>query len=177
MCRETLYFSKFVLWEATVCQKSISCKQLKGVTDILNCFAPGWASTSTSSCNVLHIIYFADTLWALEMVKCKFLGQNSDNKFQIFKRIFLGSVIAKSSLMQRTTFAYTINFQLAQLFFLNWLRKFKNLFFYNFFWQKSWPLRIVQMVFYYKTFGIKKHKTFQLGIMTQSFYVIAMLKL
>ena len=59
--------------------------------------------------NVLHIIYSADILWGLKMVKFNFLEQSCYNKFKLFQDMFPYSGIAKTSSMQATKYVYTIN--------------------------------------------------------------------
>lgn len=105
---------------------------LKGVTDIRSCFAAGpstsgGSSSSTSGLSgALHDIRSADILWALEMVQSNFSGNSCDNKFLLFQKMFPDSTIAKSSSMQRTKFAYTVNFGLAPFFFSDLLEKVKK---------------------------------------------------
>ena len=105
---------------------------LKGVTDIRSCFAAGpstsgGSSSSTSGLSgALHDIRSADILWALEMVQSNFSGNSCDNKFLLFQKMFPDSTIAKSSSMQRTKFAYTVNFGLAPFFFSDLLKKVKK---------------------------------------------------
>ena len=57
---------------------------------------PRAASGSTSSLSsVLHKVYVADILWAIEMIKCNFSGLGFDNKFKPFQRMFLDKGVAK----------------------------------------------------------------------------------
>ena len=86
-------------------------------------------STSDLS-GALHDTRYADILWALEMVQSNYSGNSCDKKFSLFQKMFPDSTIAKNASMQRTKFAYTLNFGLAPFFFSELLENVKKSLFF-----------------------------------------------
>ena len=97
LCKEIVYLSTMVIGAVrshSLLKTYQSQTTLKSVTDLCNWFAPGEAfNSSTSSLySVMHTIYSANILWALEIVKCNFSKRSYNNKFQLFQRMFPDSV-------------------------------------------------------------------------------------